>query len=200
VAPRLRREAVVARANAHVTYPARFQLVAAMNPCRCGYLSDAARACNKAPRCAVEYQSKISGPLFDRFDMAIDVPDVPTLAETVPGYETGTWWGIGVPIRTAASSTRATQAATACPPTTTWGIPAARSASDARSARSRTASTAAIILFAGLLAAHLLSFGLVALNVFGPSDEQSEDYFMRSVATEVAMATSATGWKSAWGS
>ncbi|MDE3016550.1 MAG: YifB family Mg chelatase-like AAA ATPase [Pseudomonadota bacterium] len=69
----------VARAAAHVTYPARFQLIAAMNPCRCGYLDDAARACGKAPRCAVEYQSKISGPLFDRFDMAIDVPDVPTL-------------------------------------------------------------------------------------------------------------------------
>lgn len=69
----------VARAAAHVTYPARFQLIAAMNPCRCGYLSDAARACNKAPRCAVDYQSKISGPLFDRFDMAIDVPEVSTL-------------------------------------------------------------------------------------------------------------------------
>ena len=69
----------VARAAAHVTYPARFQLVAAMNPCRCGYLSDAQRACNKAPRCASEYQSKISGPLFDRFDMAIDVPEVATL-------------------------------------------------------------------------------------------------------------------------
>jgi len=69
----------VARVQAHVTYPARFQLVAAMNPCRCGYLSDAARACNKAPRCAVDYQSKISGPLFDRFDMAIDVPEVSTL-------------------------------------------------------------------------------------------------------------------------
>lgn len=69
----------VARAAAHVTYPARFQLIAAMNPCRCGYLSDPGRACNKAPKCAVEYQSKISGPLFDRFDMAIDVPEVATL-------------------------------------------------------------------------------------------------------------------------
>lgn len=69
----------VARAAAHVTYPARFQLIAAMNPCRCGYLSDAQRACNKAPRCASEYQSKISGPLFDRFDMAIEVPEVATL-------------------------------------------------------------------------------------------------------------------------
>ena len=70
----------VARAAAHVTYPARFQLVAAMNPCRCGYLDDAGRACNKAPRCAVEYQSKISGPLYDRFDMTIDVPEVATLS------------------------------------------------------------------------------------------------------------------------
>ncbi|MDX2074236.1 MAG: YifB family Mg chelatase-like AAA ATPase [Alphaproteobacteria bacterium] len=69
----------VARVAAHVTYPARFQLIAAMNPCRCGYISDAARACNKAPKCAVEYQSKLSGPLLDRFDMMIDVPDVPTL-------------------------------------------------------------------------------------------------------------------------
>jgi len=69
----------VARVAAHVTYPARFQLIAAMNPCRCGYISDAGRACNKAPKCAVEYQSKLSGPLLDRFDMMIDVPDVPTL-------------------------------------------------------------------------------------------------------------------------
>lgn len=69
----------IARAQAHVTYPARFQLVAAMNPCRCGYLSDASRACNKAPRCAGDYQSKISGPLFDRFDMTLDVPEVATL-------------------------------------------------------------------------------------------------------------------------
>ncbi len=69
----------VARASAHVTYPARFQLIAAMNPCRCGYLSDAERACNKAPRCASEYQGKISGPLFDRFDMAIEVAEVSTL-------------------------------------------------------------------------------------------------------------------------
>lgn len=69
----------VARAQAHVTYPARFQLIAAMNPCRCGYLSDAGRACNKAPRCAADYQAKVSGPLFDRFDMAIDVPEVSTL-------------------------------------------------------------------------------------------------------------------------
>lgn len=69
-------EAVVARANAHVKYPARFQLIAAMNPCRCGYLSDPARGCGKAPRCALDYQSRISGPLFDRIDLHIDVASV----------------------------------------------------------------------------------------------------------------------------
>lgn len=69
-------EAVVARANAHVRYPCRAQLVAAMNPCRCGYLADAARACSKAPRCARDYQSRISGPMFDRIDMHIEVPAV----------------------------------------------------------------------------------------------------------------------------
>ena len=68
--------AVVARANAHVTYPARVQLVAAMNPCRCGYLDDAALACGRAPKCAQDYQSRISGPLFDRIDLHIDVPAV----------------------------------------------------------------------------------------------------------------------------
>ena len=68
--------ASVARANAHVTYPARVQLVAAMNPCRCGYLDDAALACGKAPRCGADYQSKISGPLFDRIDLHVEVPAV----------------------------------------------------------------------------------------------------------------------------
>jgi magnesium chelatase family protein len=68
--------AVVARANAHVTYPARVQLVAAMNPCKCGHLDDAAIACGRAPRCAQDYQSKISGPLFDRIDLHVDVPAV----------------------------------------------------------------------------------------------------------------------------
>ncbi len=66
----------VARAQAHVTYPAEFQLIAAMNPCRCGYLSDPERACNKAPRCAKDYQDKISGPLLDRIDIYIDVPEL----------------------------------------------------------------------------------------------------------------------------
>ncbi len=66
----------VARANAHVTYPARFQLVAAMNPCRCGHLMEPARSCGRAPRCGLDYQGKLSGPLLDRIDLAIDVPAV----------------------------------------------------------------------------------------------------------------------------
>jgi len=69
-------EAVVARANAHVRFPARFQLVAAMNPCRCGYLSDPAQACGRAPKCALDYQSRISGPMFDRIDLHVDVASV----------------------------------------------------------------------------------------------------------------------------
>ena len=69
-------EAVIARANAHVAYPARFQLVAAMNPCRCGYLDDPAQACSRAPRCAQDYQAKISGPLYDRIDLQVEVPAV----------------------------------------------------------------------------------------------------------------------------
>ena len=69
-------QAVVARANAHVSYPARFQLIAAMNPCRCGHLGDPDLECNKVPRCAVDYQSKISGPMLDRIDIQVDVPAV----------------------------------------------------------------------------------------------------------------------------
>jgi magnesium chelatase family protein len=63
----------VSRASAHITYPSRFLLVAAMNPCRCGYLGDAARACGRAPRCAEEYQNRLSGPLLDRIDLTIEV-------------------------------------------------------------------------------------------------------------------------------
>ncbi len=69
-------EVVVSRATAHVRYPARFLLVAAMNPCRCGYLTDASRACSKAPRCGADYTARISGPLIDRFDIRIEVPPV----------------------------------------------------------------------------------------------------------------------------
>jgi len=67
-------EVSVARANSHITYPARFQLVAAMNPCRCGYLGVAGQECSRAPKCAEEYQAKISGPLLDRIDIQVEVP------------------------------------------------------------------------------------------------------------------------------
>jgi len=66
----------VARANAHVTFPARFQLVAAMNPCRCGHLGDATLACSRAPRCAADYQAKVSGPFLDRVDLHVEVQPV----------------------------------------------------------------------------------------------------------------------------
>ncbi|MCZ8321736.1 MAG: YifB family Mg chelatase-like AAA ATPase [Novosphingobium sp.] len=66
----------VARANAHVTYPARVQLVAAMNPCRCGYLGDPALGCSRAPRCGADYQAKVSGPMLDRIDLHVEVDPV----------------------------------------------------------------------------------------------------------------------------
>lgn len=69
-------EVTVARANAHLSYPAQVQLVAAMNPCRCGHLGDAALACSRAPRCASDYQARLSGPLLDRIDLHIDVEAV----------------------------------------------------------------------------------------------------------------------------
>jgi magnesium chelatase family protein len=69
-------EVMVARANAHVRYPCRFMLIAAANPCRCGHLADAARACAKVPLCGEEYLGRISGPLMDRFDLRVEVPPV----------------------------------------------------------------------------------------------------------------------------
>lgn len=77
-------ETLVARANAHVRYPSRVQLVAAMNPCRCGYLSDPSRACTRAPKCAGEYQSKLSGPLIDRIDLHVEVSAVSAQDLTLP--------------------------------------------------------------------------------------------------------------------
>jgi magnesium chelatase family protein len=74
----------VARANTHVTFPARVQLVAAMNPCRCGHLSDPALACSRAPRCAADYQARVSGPLLDRIDLHVDVQGVSAADLTLP--------------------------------------------------------------------------------------------------------------------
>ena len=67
---------MIARARRTATYPARFQLIAAMNPCPCGHLGNAALACSRAPRCAEAYQNKISGPLLDRIDLHVDVDPV----------------------------------------------------------------------------------------------------------------------------
>ena len=69
-------EVMIARANAHVKYPCRFMLVAAANPCKCGYLTDPSRACSRAPVCGEDYLGRISGPLMDRFDLRIEVPPV----------------------------------------------------------------------------------------------------------------------------
>ncbi len=74
----------VARAQAHVTYPARFQLVAAMNPCRCGHLDDPMLACPRAPRCGADYQARISGPLLDRIDLHVEVPALSLADMTLP--------------------------------------------------------------------------------------------------------------------
>ena len=67
---------VVSRAKKNATYPAHFQLIAAMNPCPCGHLGNAALSCSRAPRCAEAYQNKISGPLLDRIDLHVDVDAV----------------------------------------------------------------------------------------------------------------------------
>ncbi len=78
----------VARAAAHITYPARFQLIAAMNPCRCGYLGDAARECGRAPRCGEDYQGRLSGPLLDRIDLTVEVqPATPAELSRAPAGE-----------------------------------------------------------------------------------------------------------------
>lgn len=74
----------VARANAHVTFPARVQLIAAMNPCRCGHLGDPALACARAPRCAADYQARVSGPLLDRIDLHVEVAAVSSADLVLP--------------------------------------------------------------------------------------------------------------------
>jgi len=66
----------ISRAEYHHTYPAKFQLIAAMNPCRCGFLGQTGQECPKAPKCGAEYQAKISGPLMDRIDINVYVPPV----------------------------------------------------------------------------------------------------------------------------
>jgi magnesium chelatase family protein len=69
-------EVMVARANAHIRYPARVQLIAAMNPCRCGHGGVGRGACGRAPKCQKDYQGRVSGPLMDRIDLQIEMPPV----------------------------------------------------------------------------------------------------------------------------
>ena len=80
----------VARANAHITYPARFQLIAAMNPCRCGTAGADGVACRRGVRCAADYQARVSGPFMDRIDIQIDVPAVTPADLALPPSAEGT--------------------------------------------------------------------------------------------------------------
>ena len=66
----------ISRAKEHITYPANIQLIAAMNPCKCGYYGEHQKECSKAPKCALEYRNRISGPILDRFDIIIYVSSI----------------------------------------------------------------------------------------------------------------------------
>jgi len=68
--------AVVSRVNGHFTYPARTQLIAAMNPCRCGFADDPTRGCGRQPKCVADYMNRLSGPLLDRIDIKVEAPRV----------------------------------------------------------------------------------------------------------------------------
>ena len=83
-------EVIVARANAHVRYPARFQLIAAENPCKCGHGGAGRGACGRAPRCQLDYQAKVSGPFMDRIDLQIEVPAVTAADLSLPPPAEGT--------------------------------------------------------------------------------------------------------------
>ncbi|MBS0243280.1 MAG: YifB family Mg chelatase-like AAA ATPase [Proteobacteria bacterium] len=81
-------EVVIARANHRIAYPARFQLVAAMNPCKCGG-GNPGQACKRGPRCAAEYQARLSGPFLDRIDLTIEVPQVTAADLVLPAPSEG---------------------------------------------------------------------------------------------------------------
>lgn len=78
-------ETVIARANVRVAYPSRFQLVAAMNPCKCGYAGTPGHTCRRGDRCAADYQARLSGPFLDRIDIRVDVPPVSAADMITPG-------------------------------------------------------------------------------------------------------------------
>src|SRR5580704_11710169 len=83
-------EVMVARANYHIRYPAKVQLVAAQNPCRCGVGGPGRGHCGKGPRCQMSYQSRVSGPLMDRIDLTVDVPPVTAADLALPPPAEGT--------------------------------------------------------------------------------------------------------------
>lgn len=83
-------EIAVARVNARITFPARFQLIAAMNPCRCGWAGENGEACARGPKCAQSYQARVSGPMMDRIDLQIDVPPVTPADLALPPPVEGT--------------------------------------------------------------------------------------------------------------
>jgi magnesium chelatase family protein len=81
-------ETVIARANHRIAYPSRIQLVAAMNPCKCGG-SSPGQSCRRGERCASDYQARISGPLLDRIDLQIEVPAVSAADLVLPPRSEG---------------------------------------------------------------------------------------------------------------
>ncbi len=83
---------VISRAARQAEFPARFQLLAAMNPCPCGHLGSPLRACRCSPDVVARYQGRISGPLLDRIDIQVEVPAVPpdTLAASADGETSST--------------------------------------------------------------------------------------------------------------
>jgi magnesium chelatase family protein len=82
-------ETMIARANHRVTYPSKFQLIAAMNPCRCGHAGEPGYRCTRGHRCASDYQARISGPLLDRIDIQIEVPAVSATDLMLPAPSEG---------------------------------------------------------------------------------------------------------------
>ena len=81
-------EIVIARAHHRISYPSRIQLVAAMNPCKCGH-SAPGESCKRGPRCAADYQARVSGPLLDRIDIQIEVPAVSAADLALPRASEG---------------------------------------------------------------------------------------------------------------
>jgi magnesium chelatase family protein len=82
-------QVTIARAQVHVTFPARFLLAAAMNPCKCGYLGDPARQCRRVPLCGADYAAKLSGPLLDRIDLTVSVPALTAAELSLPAPAEG---------------------------------------------------------------------------------------------------------------